>query len=361
MKLSFKEAQSPWNAERPQTNRRGPAHVLGLGGAPTGSSSAVGSTFWKRVMRCPFEHAMHELVQLRSKWDDEALTVGFLAHHAREHYYEAHKAAQVGLSVAERQTELLWRGQEDAERASWAAIEAVRTEPGYTNAPLGSKFPSTWNQLESVWASFLDSYRRAERWLVVATEETVRFTDPRTRLDYSARLDSLVVDYDRGGLYLGEFKTARAVTRDLVEGYQLDLQILGQVWLMRRCVDIEALGHGPLKGVIIDIITKQKTPRVERVVVYPSEQHLKAFELAMEDWVLALDFHASRNYPRAFGKCIGPDRGYRRCAYFDLCHLHPLRTITEWQAEVAQLGPPEGFVSTCGEDSRVTLVEDGEG
>lgn len=364
MKISFKEAESPWNAARPQVNRRGPAHVLGLGGSPTGSSSAVGSTFWKRVMRCPFEHAMHELVQLRSKWDDEALTVGFLAHHAREHYYLAHQAAQRGLTEDELRTDAIWRGQVEAERASWASIEAIRTEPGYTDAPLGSKFPSTWDQLESLWGAFLDSYRHAERVAVVATEETVRFTDPRSGIDYSARLDTLVRDFDRtpiGGLYLSEFKSAKSITKDLVEGYQLDLQILGQVWLVRRCVDIEALGFGPLRGVVIDIITKQQTPRVERVFVQPSEQHLQAFELAMGDWVAVLDFHASRNFPRAFGKCIGPDRGYRRCSYFDLCHLEPLKTIKQWSAEVQTLGAPEGFVSIKGEDSRLTLVEDGEG
>lgn len=752
-KIIIREAPPPWAAST-QIERRGPAHVLGLGGAPTGSASARGSTYWKRLMRCPQEHAFHELVQLRGKYDDEALTAGFLYHHALEAYYGTHQNVQRELTRQQLLTASIWRGQSEAEAAAWASIAPVRDEPGY-NVAFSSTIPSTWETVEKLLAGYFDQYRREERFRVLSTEETLHYTDPRTGLDYSARLDLIVECFERGGMWIVEHKcltgdatiwipgrgfvrmdalsnagsvgmvgydearrehvsdrmtvepngvqdiwrlkldngvvlrgtdnhpvftaagwqplgalqagtwvalssqilddgrkfsfgaqglatlagyfigdgttssvrftqnigpvfndccsllsmrgwcgkvtrpvppdlrgvvqglapwraqlrawglakcraaekfipralldaplkeaasllgalwstdgcidvfnevrgsksqqkvrvcyttrsaqlardvqtllqrfgieassrsssvaykgerrtywqvkitsrfakrffieallageirsvkyteevlrvalaaikpgddravplawagvermraagmrvrpdrasavtreslaahgivlddglawaqvesvftdgremtysahvekthvhttngivthnSARNITTDLLEGYQLDLQILGQFWLMRKCVDLAGLP--PLKGVIVNIGTKQKTPRFDRVVVCPSDQHLIAFERAMETWTTVSAVYAQLGYPRAFGKCIGPDRGYRRCSYFDLCHAYPLRGTDEWLVEP---DPPDGFLKIDNETSALLeSVEDGEG
>lgn len=371
-KMTIPLAPSPWEQKRAPIDRRGPATVLGFQGSPTGSASAVGSTYWKRLMRCPHEHAMHELVQLRSKYDDEALTVGYLFHHALENYYATHKRVQDEIALARGKLlpdgtpdlygprltdDELWAGQQEAEATAWASIDSVRAEPGYDVRQAGSSIPSTWQQLESCVAAYFDRYRRNERFRIVATEETLRWTDPdNTAIDYSARLDMLVENYDLGGLRIVEHKSARSITVDLCEGYQLDLQILGQAWLLRRCVDLSRLP--PFRGVTVNITTKQKVPRFERVEVLPSEQHMLAFELNMQKWDRMRAVAAELDYPQAFGKCIGPDRGYRRCSYFDLCHMDPLRTISQWQADDV----PLGFVRIDrDEDSVLAFVEDGEG
>lgn len=320
--------------------RRGPAWVVGLGGSPTGSASPVGSTHWKRVRRCPREHALHELVHLRGLGDDEALTVGFLVHHALEAFYRAimdwqKRLERAGYDTAHPDEYYLFGALQPAQQAAWDAVKAVATEPGYFEPTGDGRIEPTWTVVERVLAHYFERYARRDRWRIVAVEETLVFNGD---ICYSARLDLMVECFDRHGLWVVEHKTARAITRDVLEGYQLDLQTLGQVWLVNRCIDLTELP--PFRGTLVNIVTKGKTPQFERVEVCPSNAHLGSFERSVWAWMQIEKLQGELGYPHAFGACTGPDRGYRRCGFFDLCHAYPLASIEAFQ----QGAPPDGFV-----------------
>ena len=70
---------------------------------------------------------------------------------------------------------------------------------------------------------------RAQRYFYLAVEETLQTTLP---IEYSARLDAIVVDMGETPAHdvtrAVEYKTARALAANLLAGYQLNLQTLGQ-------------------------------------------------------------------------------------------------------------------------------------
>lgn len=294
--------------------------VLGHGGPPNGSGSPRGSTYYKRLRRCPREHALAKEALLSPARDDNALTIGILYHAGLEAYYRAL------LGGAEKM---------EAERACWDELRPVMTEPGYGGSGPGDD-ADTWPTVERCLASYFDRWRDADRWRVIAVEETIGLR--WDGLEYSARIDLMIENLDDGGFWIVEHKTAKAIGADLLEGYQLDLQTLGQVWLARRCLDLKALP--PFRGLVVNITSKHVKPQHQRVLVCPSDAHLRAWERSMTDWTLLADLMREREYPQALGTCTGPDRGYRRCSYFELCHGWPEATVEDWKG----WEPPEGFV-----------------
>ena len=249
--------------KRPRYNedRADPFELLGV--ENTGSSKR-GNTFWKRLRTCPREHALHDLVRLRRKGDAEALTVGIAFHLALETYYRLIKLWQ-GAMEPDDGADYFFGGIEEAEQAAWASIAPMRGAEGYEQS---------YAELERMLGGYFDAHRRHDRWRVVAVEETLEYAD--AGIEYTARLDLIVEDYDRGGMWVIEHKSARTITADMLAGYQLDQQILGQVWLLQKCVDLAH--YPPLKGVIVNITTKHKGgARTERLECMPSRYHLRAF------------------------------------------------------------------------------------
>lgn len=323
-------------------DRRNPAELLGL----EGGASPRGNSFYSRVRKCPREHALATITGLRRQGDWEALTLGLAFHLALETYYKAIQTWQQSIELNDEGTKnkLKSRGADDnylfggipsAEQAAWKAIEPLRNEEG---------FEETYEDLERMLAHYFDTYRRQDRWRIVAVEETLIYDDSQVTpivvspLVYSARLDLIVEDYARGGMWIVEHKTARAITDDLLEGYQLDQQTLGQVWLMHACVDLRS--YPRLMGMMVNITSKHKTPRFERPMVCPSKYHLAAFEESMRAWNAMLPVYKQLGWPKALGNCAGPSRYWSRCAYFDVCHGRPELSVDQLRREE----PPFGFV-----------------
>jgi len=157
------------------------------------------------------------------------------------------------------------------------------------------------------------------------------------RFRYSSRFDLVV--RASAFVWVVEHKTAKYITTDLISHYEMDLQVLGHKWLWEHCVDPQA--YGPLGGVLVNIVTKQKEPRCVRVPVNPSGEHMVEFENMMrlqperEAWAEAND------YPKSLGHCSGFARGYSRCGYYSLCHDFPAISPKSW-AEEFEL--PEQFM-----------------
>ena len=339
--------------EDPTAPRRAVDDVLGV----KGGGSPYGSTTYKRKRLCPFEDGLVSVARLRPDRDAEALDVGLICHAAWEAYYRTILEHQRELPVPDRRdTAAMERycfgATSRAENAALDVVELFAEEPHYR---------ATYDTCTKLIAGYFDRYRGHDWWQILAVEETLIYQDaepyglprlydednhgkhaiPFEPFAYSARLDTMIRDIapGRGGVYNVEHKTAKFINEDLVYGYQQDMQILGQHWLIDRCIDPDAL-PGPVMGVIVNIGTKQKTATFERVEVCPSPYHLAAFEDSARRWwvvnQLTGDF---AGFPKALGSCAGALRGYSRCSYYDLCHAYPERTMQDF----IELPPPVGY------------------
>lgn len=354
-------------AARHMEDRRAPRRPVDVVLGVKGGGSPYGSTTYKTRRLCPFEHALGKIVGLVPDREHEALAIGLIFHAALEAYYRVIMEHQQALGEPPRgaraREEYCWGAASRAENAALDVVDLFAKEPGYRQ---------THHDAERVVSGYLERYRREDQWRVLAVEETliyeerveepVRLMQLATRpspiegvhvytgdeLDeicvdtfaYSTRLDVVVQDIrpGRGGVWDLEHKTARLINEHLVHGYQMDMQILGQVWLVLRCLDLDAL-PGPFMGALVNIATKAKTPRFERVEVCPSDAHLHAFEDSTRRWSVMNELFGWAGHPKALGCCAGALRGYSRCDFYDACQRHPEKTIADFMREPA----PEGY------------------
>lgn len=267
----------------------------------TGASKR-GSTFWKSLLACPREHALTHEARLQPRYVGDPLTLGWAWHHVLETYYRGLQASPPVAEIAD----------------AYAVINTLIEHPDYQ--AFGTK-------LNAMFDAYLDTYEPFDKWRIVAVEENLEYSG---MFDYSARLDLVVEDQDRGGLWIVEHKSARLLSAELLDNYQLDMQILGQVWLMRHCVD--ASQYPQFKGVRINITTTgTKTPQCARTEVYPSDAHLAAFERSMRGLVELRKTAAKQLWPQYLGHCAGYSRGYGRCGFFDVCHNFPEISVNAWK------------------------------
>src|SRR5574341_491440 len=75
--------KKPERSDKFGPDRRPPHIVLGVQGGP----SRIGSSYYKRLIRCPREHALYQIGGLRTARDREHLTVGWLFHFGLEVFY----------------------------------------------------------------------------------------------------------------------------------------------------------------------------------------------------------------------------------------------------------------------------------
>lgn len=309
--MKFRAAQNA----KPDPERRPAADVVG---ATDAGASSRGSTFYKSLLMCPREHGLAYEARFRPAATSEPLTLGWLHHHCLELYYTA--IFEAGGLTSNREA------RREGMRRAYAAIEAVEAEPGYT---------ATAGALRRMVDGYFEQYDGQDNWKVLAVEETLQY---QGGFEYTARLDLIIEDLDDGGLWIVEHKSARSVTADLIDNYQMDMQILGQVWLLHACVDLSQ--YARFMGVRVNIVTKHKEPRFARVDVCPSRYHLAAFEQSISQWVQVRTVMESLQWPQAFGHCSGFSRGYGKCQFYEVCHGHPELGIEDWKQ---QDEPPEGF------------------
>jgi len=331
MRISL--AQAP--AASTNDDMRPPGAVLGHAN-PHGAPSARGSSYWSRLMTCPREHALHTIAKLRPERTSSALTGGFVFHHALEAYYRSLMEAQRPWrkqALADLAVEGDYPVPPDEDRAhKWvaraAALKALApfdSEPGYE---------TLMDQIHRMLGGYFD-LAEIDQHMVLAVEEDLEYK--RRGLVYTARIDGLILDYgDRRGLWVLEHKTAKALNESLLEGYQLNLQILGQAWLFKNVFDTRKT---PVyRGVLVQVVTKTQTPKYHRIHVAPSPAHLATFEKSLRAWAKIEKAYAKAGWPHDFTKCAGYSRGYSRCAFYNVCQLQPDVSVEDLLAD-----PPPGY------------------
>lgn len=274
-----------------EEDRRPLREVLGM---EESSGSIYGSTGYKRWAVCSRAAGLYDLGVRKSGAKSENLDFGDAFHLVLEAYY---RALQKGM---------VWR---DAVALAWKVLDPLRDEPGYSDMQ---------DTLERCLTSYFELAAN-DRWRVIAVEEELIYQG--LSFDYSARLDLVVEDLVDGGMWIVEHKSAKVITAESMQGYLMDLQTLGQIWLMQRCVDLTK--YPAFKGVIVNITSKQKTPKHERVTVRAAEAHLREFEKSLVGRKLLNDYARELGYPKMLGNCTGAAQYFGSCPYFDICHGRP--------------------------------------
>ena len=306
-----------------------PWEVLGIENA---GPSRRGSTYYKSLLACPREHALRYVVGLKPARPTEALTVGWLDHLCKERYFDVIQRHQLLRKV--KDDDYFWGADKEGQREAFRLVDELDREDGYRD---------TCALERRMLEAYFDTYTRAQKWEILAVEETLEYEGA---VEYTARLDLVVADHKRaeGRTNIVEHKTTKLITSDLVDSYQLDLQILGQVWLFERCVDLEA--YPAFNGVIVNIVSKQKRVATQRVPCLPSLAHLAAFERSIANWRMTRDFYESLGWPQSLGHCAGYARGYSKCPYYNICNAHPDLTVEDLMG----LEPPEGYIKEINDD-----------
>lgn len=290
------------------TKTRLPLHTV-LGEDKPSSGSVYGSTRWKRLLACPRAHALYEVLGLRSEKPNEALDTGTIFHKALEVYYSGLKA---------------YKKTKPAEEQMWAALRPFETADGWSKE---------WNIVERMVTNYLNMYAQRDKFEVLDVEVTLQTS--RHGFPYSARLDTIILDKSTssGAVWVLEHKSAGRIDIDTVDGYSLDLQILGQHYLVENCYPLKGLP--PFLGVLVNITTKHVSTQFERVRVQPSREMLEHFKRDMKRWEQMRKIAERLDYPRNLQACVGR---YGRCQYFDVCRTYPNATLADLTHET-----PAGF------------------
>ncbi len=143
--------------------------------------------------------------------------------------------------------------------------------------------------------------------------------DPRT--NDSCRYDLIAFfPKDRPGMLAGtygiEHKTAARFDSNTLDGWSGDGEVLGQVLHWERLhLDRK---FGPLKGVMVNILGKQKTPEFHRTIVSPTTFTIEQHRSDLRNWNGKIAVaKAINDFPRSRNNCI---RGFSRCEHWDHCN-----------------------------------------
>jgi hypothetical protein len=142
--------------------------------------------------------------------------------------------------------------------------------------------------------------------------------DPRT--GHSCRYDliAFIPDESPGilpGTYIVESKTTARFDSNSLEGWSNDGEVLGQVDLWDR-LHLDRR-YGTLRGVIINLLGKQKVAEYHRTIVSPSAWQIEQHRNDLRRWNGLIQLaKSSDSFPRARNSCIGR---FGRCAHFEHC------------------------------------------
>jgi hypothetical protein len=174
---------------------------------------------------------------------------------------------------------------------------------------------------------FLEAWRLYSAYRLFYKNEVIvplaveaNYVDPRT--NDSCRYDLVAYFPDEvpgrlPGTYIVEHKTAGRFDQNTLEAWPGDGEILGQINAWER-LHLEKR-FGSLRGVLVNLIGKQKMPEFHRTIAAPTsfaiEQHRRDLKNTNAEIQVAI---ASNNWPRSRANCI---HRFGRCAHWDHCNL----------------------------------------
>lgn len=174
--------------------------------------------------------------------------------------------------------------------------------------------------------------RAVEREIIGTVEYRGKTAPAYSRLDLLIRkktADQECLPYGPcpDGVYIVDHKAVGRLTKDLTEGYKMDGQFLLMAHLWKQ-QNFDAI-YGPLKGFIINIVTKTKEVQCKRLEIDIQEDDMSRFAETMSPVIVELhsrmndkdEIADEKNWPMNFAACKNP-KGYGTCEFFDMCVSH---------------------------------------
>jgi hypothetical protein len=293
--------------------------VLGL---PEGGPSSRGSTFWRRLLGCPREHFLSDVLAWTPVSRTDPLEYGLLWHYLLENLYLEMQRVQ--------------RGTYNRDKAPDAYVWDLL-------APFGKEVG--WEEGYEKITAMLDSY--LARWYqrdlneleIEGIEETLAVgLEDGLGFEWSNRMDLRVIDHSLGDKVRRhlEHKSTWRMDSEVIIGYGMDLQITGQTFLMTRAYGPDT--EVPYMGAVVNLTSRPsstsaraKPPENMRQLVQPSPSDLEAWADAMRFWQRwKATLEKIDDYPRNYGSCV---RRYGRCQFFNLCQSRSDDTVPSLRAE----------------------------
>jgi len=168
-----------------------------------------------------------------------------------------------------------------------------------------------WRILEAYRLFYIEDYLTP----VAVEYHTV---DPKTH--ESCRYDLIAIAHEGNGFIepgacIVEHKTAGRFSSDQLDGWVNDGEVLGQIMLWERLKLHKRFGE--LKGVIVNILGKQKEPLFHRTLVSPNRWQTKQHAKDLRSWQAWRQLCvAMRSFPRARANCISK---FGKCSQWDHC------------------------------------------
>ena len=262
-------------------------------GIPKDIPKKHGWNFWRRFLACP--HSAWLKYKERVEEDlRERLEVGIAVHGFLQWYYLGLEASELKDALIAHNTTVQW------------VLEAWRIYQSYA---IHFSSDALFNEVRAV-----------ESWLV------------HPLLDYCCRQD-LVVDIGENedgiipGLWIVDHKTSARFDEAMTNCWAHDGEVLGLQMTYRAA----GSPFGELRGVLINLIGKQKTPKYARIPISINEKHLALFEDSIaEAHVERMRLDQTGNlkryggtWPRRgheTGNCVGR---YGTCEYYERCWMLP--------------------------------------
>jgi hypothetical protein len=135
---------------------------------------------------------------------------------------------------------------------------------------------------------------------------------------HTSRYDMVAEEMNVGGVWITEHKSAFAETTDVMEGWFLDGEIIGEVysWRLSKLDEV----YGPLMGVIVNLGFKARPPTYKRLHVPVPESVLEDYARDRAHWGAVRDHYRRIGYwPRKLQGCKGPFGKNDLCAYRYYC------------------------------------------
>jgi hypothetical protein len=244
-----------------------------------GGPTVNGNSKWADFNRCPYRYFLKHVKGLDSTALSDALEIGGAFHELLAIYYED------GVAPA---FDLLGK------------IEKVTPAIG-----------AETRRLFESWLKFYGPKApRDLRFFTTAVELPLEQEKP---FPYSARIDHVITKTD--GVWIVEHKTSGARYMDLVKSYQMDAQLIGQVYLWNT--SDYAKKYGKCVGVVVDLVVKTREVSCYWEEVSIGKALTRAFERDMRHIAFERDMcERLGNWPRKRHNC---SKYNRLCSFFDYC------------------------------------------
>lgn len=206
---------------------------------------------------------------------------------------------------------------------TFLAIHYIR--PIERRYPLTPESAKDWLLKNGVNPEFLDeAWRLFSAYRLFYKHEQIRplavehhVVDPRTgeSTRYDLVCEVLAQEGRIPGTYIMDHKTAQRFDAPTLEGWSNDGTVIQQAMLWERL----GLKHkfGELKGVIVNLIGKQKVPDMHRTWVAPHRWQIEQQEADLRIWDARIRLAlATGVFPRARSGCINR---YGFCSQFEHC------------------------------------------